>query len=131
MSPPNLIEESLVLLAERHGDPTQAVYRRLFAQHPELEALFVLDRTGQARGNMLTHVFETLIDIAGPRAYGFNMAQAERINHEGLGVSAGVFLSFFAVVMETVRDLLGDAWTPEMETAWEEAIGEIAASTSR
>jgi hemoglobin-like flavoprotein len=72
-------------------------------------------------------VFETLIDIAGPRAYGFNMAEAERVNHEGLGVSNDVFASFFAVVMETVRDLLGDAWTPEMETAWGEAIGEIAA----
>jgi hemoglobin-like flavoprotein len=125
MSPPNLIEESLALLAERHGDPTEAVYRRLFAQHPELEALFVLDRTGQARGNMLAHVFDTLIDIGGPRAYGFNMAEAERVNHEGLGVSNEVFASFFAVVMETVRELLADTWTPEMEAVWREAIGEI------
>lgn len=127
MSPPNPIEESLALLAERHGDPTQAVYRRLFAQHPELEALFVLDRSGQVRGNMLAHVFETLIDIGGPRAYGFNMAEAERVNHEGLGVSNEVFASFFAVVMETVRELLGNAWTPEMEAAWGAVVQEIAA----
>ena len=36
----------LALVAERRGDPTADVYARLFAAHPELEALFVMDRGG-------------------------------------------------------------------------------------
>ena len=116
---------SLERLSARHGDPTDAVYARLFTQHPDLEALFVLDRRGAVRGNMLANVFEALLDMAGSRRYGLNAVMAERVNHEGMGVPPETFALFFETVRATASDLLGAEWTPAIESAWREVLGEI------
>ena len=42
-----------------------------------------------------------------------------------MGVSHDLFARFFEIVFETVRDLLGDDWTPEIESAWRAALNEI------
>jgi hemoglobin-like flavoprotein len=119
---------SLERLSEVHGDPAAAVYARLFAQHPNLEALFVLDRQSAVRGNMLANVFEALLDMAGPHRYGLNAVLAERVNHEGMGVTPDVFPIFFETVHATVRDLLGAEWAPEIESAWRSVLDEINAA---
>jgi len=118
----NLIAWSLEEVAERHGDPTAAVYDRLFAKSPEMAELFIGDKTGAARGEMLAVVFQTLLDFSGEGAFGANMVRAEIINHEGLGVPPGVFTTFFATVMETLRGLLGDDWTPPVAAAWDDLL---------
>lgn len=122
---------SLERLSTLHGDPTEAIYAHLFAQRPDLEALFVLDRQGQVRGNMLANVFEALLDMAGARRYGLNAILSERVNHEGMGVAPETFPLFFETVRAAASDLLGAEWTPEIENAWREVIGEIAAAMQR
>ena len=120
-----LIAWSLARLAERHGDPTAAVYERLFAQSPEMAALFVGDRTGAARGEMLAVVFETLLDFAGPGSYAANMVRAEVVNHENLGVPPAVFATFFSTVMATVRELLGAEWGAEVQAEWDAMLVQL------
>ena len=46
----NLIETTLELAAERGGDLTAAVYRRLFAEYPQMEAQFIRDSNGAVKG---------------------------------------------------------------------------------
>lgn len=125
---PGLITWSLERASELRGDPTNAIYQRLFQQRPELEALFVLDRSGLIRGNMLAHIFEALIDIDGPRTYGLQFFRNERVTHEGgLGVSAADYDAFLAIVRDTIRDALANEWTPAIDAAWRSALNEIAA----
>ncbi len=69
------IERSLELAAERAGDLTGAIYARLFRDFPETERLFVMDRDGGVRGNMLSHAFNTILDFIG----------YYRINHLKIG----------------------------------------------
>ncbi|MES2033948.1 MAG: globin [Pseudomonadota bacterium] len=109
---------SLELVAARAGDPAARVYDRLFAARPEMAALFIGDRSGQARGQMLAMALETLGDLADGKPWAANMVRAERINHDQLGVPETVFATFFDVVHATFRDLAGEAWTAEMEAAW-------------
>jgi hemoglobin-like flavoprotein len=116
------VAESLALLAARVGDPAALVYARLFARHPELEALFVMDRGGQVRGQMLAMVLEALLD-GGARLGG--LIGIERMNHSGYGVPEDAFDGFYALLMETVRDALGPDWTPAMERGWRERIATI------
>lgn len=118
---------SLALVADRAGDPTDAVYASLFARFPEIEPLFVGDASGQARGQMLAMALETLADLAGGRAWAANMIRAERVNHDQLGVPDAIFSDFFTVVRDVFRDLAGEGWTAEMEAAWVEAISLAAA----
>jgi hemoglobin-like flavoprotein len=121
----SLIAWSLERVAEVHGDPTPDVYARLFAEHPELEPLFVMDREGTVRGNMLANVFAVVLDLAGPHAYGDHMVRAEMVNHEGLGVPPAVFATFFGVVKDTLAALLGADWTPAIDAAWREVLTEL------
>ena len=125
MTEAGAIAASLDRVAERCGDPAPQVYARLFAQSPQMEALFVRDTDGAVRGQMLYQVLESLLDFEGAGAYGANLIRCEVINHENLGVPPEVFASFFATVMETFRDLLGEDWTPAFESAWARLLARI------
>ncbi len=120
--------ESLELVASRVADPAPLVYARLFAEHPEVEALFVRDRSGIIRGQMLQVTIETLLDLAGDGAYASGLLQTERVNHQGLGVPADAFDSFYRVLMATFRDIAGVDWTPAMEAAWTRTIAAATAA---
>jgi hypothetical protein len=120
----DLIRQSLETVADRLGDPAPQVYARLFAARPEIEPLFIGDRTGAARGEMLAMVFEILLDLAEGGTMSRNLIGSELVNHDGLGVPPGIFASFFGVVADTVRDGVGDAWTAETAAAWAGLLSE-------
>jgi hemoglobin-like flavoprotein len=126
-----LIEASLELVAARIGDPAQLVYARLFADEPGLEALFVRDRLGTVRGNMLTTALECLVDFAGRGTYATHFVSAERVNHGGLGVPEAAFDRFYATVIEVFRAALGAEWTAETEAAWRRAVAGLLAASRR
>ncbi len=125
MMPPaeaDLIVRSLDLVAERVGDPTPLVYQRLFAENPEMEALFVNDIGGLVRGQMFQTTLEMILDYIGDNLYAANLLQIERINHDGKGVPPEVFDLFFGTVKATFRDALGADWTEPMDRAWRELL---------
>ena len=122
-------EKALVLASMEaiEGDPTAAVYARLFATHPEMEALFVMDSAGAVRGHMLQEAFQSLLDLVGAGQYGVHMIQAELRTHDGIGVPPKVFATFYPIVRDTLRDKAGAAWTAQTDAAWEVLLGEIIA----
>jgi hypothetical protein len=122
-----IVTRSLEQLAERVGDPTPQVYERLFARFPQTQPRFVRDVTGDIKGEMLTMVFGCLMDPNGP--YQLNLVRAERVNHDGFGTPNDEFDSFFEVVKETCRDLLGSDWTTATEAAWTAQIKRVTAAT--
>lgn len=122
-----LIERSLEIAAERSGDLTGAVYARLFQERPELEAMFVMDTDGAVRGEMLSRVFDAILDFIGDRAYAQNWISAEATTHEGYLVSRADFARFFEIVAETVRDACGAGWSNDMTLAWTRLTKDIAA----
>ncbi|ODT84293.1 globin [Phenylobacterium sp. SCN 70-31] len=119
------IEASLELLAERDIDPTARVYQRMFELHPQMEPYFWRDTDGKIRGEMLSLAFAAILDFVGERRYADHMIGTEMINHEGYDVPRDVFATFFAIVRDALRDLLGADWTPVFESAWEEMLAEI------
>lgn len=131
MSDRSLVVWSLERVAELHGDPTPQVYARLFAENPQFEAMFLLDRQNAARGAMLGHVIDTLIDLAGPRAYGANMIYAEMTNHSGIGVPPAQFVTFFDIVKSVFRDMLGAEWTADVDRAWDDTLRDVKAIVAK
>lgn len=122
-----IIERSIERVAELEGDPAEKVYARLFAEQPEMEPLFVLDRDGSAKGHMLAEALDCVFDLLGPRAYAPTLIQSELTNHSGFGVPPRVFATFFRVVKETFAEVLGDEWTAETDAAWGLLLAEIEA----
>ena len=121
------ITRSLELVAER-GDPAAMVYARVFAAYPEMEALFVRDTDGSIRGNMLSEAIAALLDFIGGNRYGANLMRIEVVNHENLGVPREVFPVFFAAMRDGFAEILGAAWSNEIDQAWREMLGEIEAT---
>lgn len=113
-----LIEHSLEMVVERVGDPGQLIYQRLFAQMPDLEALFVRDTDGSVRGEMLQRAFETLLDLANDGHYAKGLIATEFVNHQNLGVPADQFELFFKVIVDSIRQVLAEHWSAEIEAAW-------------
>ena len=123
----DIVTRSLERLAEQVGDPTPQVYARLFARIPEAEGRFARDVTGDIKGEMLTVVFGCLMDPDG--SYQRNLVKAERVNHDGFGTPNHEFDSFFQVVKETCRELLGSDWTAAEERAGDAQIDRVTRTT--
>lgn len=121
------VEASLERIAELGIDPTVQVYDRLFATHPDMKPHFWRDDDGAIRGEMLAKVFEAILDFIGERRYASHMIRNEIITHEGYDVPREIFATFFATVGETLKDLIGDSWTAETETAWAGMLADIDA----
>jgi hemoglobin-like flavoprotein len=121
------ITQSLELVAER-GDPAPMVYERLFAAHPEMEKLFIRDVTGAVRGNMLAEAISAILDFIDRDTYGGNLMRIEIVNHENLGVPPEVFPVFFTAMRDTFAEMLGAAWTHDIDAAWWELLVRIDAA---
>lgn len=121
------IEESLEIAAERGGDLTAAVYGRLFARQPQMEALFWRDTSGAIKGEMLMRVFEAILDFVGPRKFADLMIGCEVVTHAGYDVPPDVFATFFGVVAEVVQETCGEALTPAMTAAWRRTLADLDA----
>lgn len=122
-----LILDTLQLVADRHGDPTKAIYDRLFAAHPDLERLFAMDRDGGVRAEMVQVAFTCILDQVGEKLTAPGVISAARLHHEGYGVPDGRFDAFFVAMTEAFRDILADDWTPERIASWRALMAEFAA----
>jgi len=121
----NLIHQSFGLAAERCEDLTPLVYRRLFRQHPEAEAMFRSEGSDPVKGSMLALTIDAMLDFAGDRTGHFRMIGCEVQSHDAYGTPRDLFGKFFGVIADTLREILGTDWSPEMAEAWRKLLAEI------
>ena len=125
MASPNPIERSFELAAERCEDLTPLVYRKLFREHPEAEMMFRSEGSGPVKGSMLALTIEAILDFAGERRGHFRLIECEVSSHDAYGTPRELFVAFFGVIAETLREILGEAWSPEIDVAWRNLLDEI------
>ncbi|CUU18143.1 blr4883 hypothetical protein CDS [Bradyrhizobium sp.] len=126
-APSNPIENSFELAASRCADLTPLVYQRLFEQHPETQTMFRSQGSELVMGSMLALTIEAILDFAGERRGHFRLIACEVASHDGYGTPRELFIAFFAVIRDALRDLLGDEWSPEIAQAWDQLLVEIDA----
>ena len=78
-----------------------------------------MDTDGAVRGEMLSRVFDAILDFIGDRAYAHNLIHAEASNHDGYNVPREDFTLFFRVVADTVEAACGSAWSTDIEPSLE------------
>ena len=125
MTPSNPIERSFKIAAERCGDITPLVYRRLHSEHPETLAMFRTEGSEPVKGSMLALTIEAILDFAGERSGHFRLIECEVSSHDAYGTPRELFGEFFGVIADTMRELLGPDWSPEIEQAWQKLLGEL------
>jgi len=124
-TPTNPIQRSFELAAERCEDLTPAVYRRLFREHPEAEAMFRREAGDLVKGSMLALAIDAMMDFSGDRRGSFRMIECEVQSHDAYGTPRKLFGDFFGVIADTMREILGADWSPEIEDAWRRLLAEL------
>jgi hemoglobin-like flavoprotein len=125
MKDADVILASLDRAGELCDDLTPLVYDRLFADHPDMRALFVRDTDGSVRGEMLARVIEAILDFIDQRAYAAHLIQCEVVTHEGYGTPPEVFRLFFSYVAGAIAGLIGADWTIETDAAWRVLLADL------
>jgi hypothetical protein len=61
----------------------------------------------------------------------FRMIQCEVQSHDAYGTPRELFGKFFGVIADTIRELVGTDWSPEMDDGWRRLLGEIDAAIAQ
>ena len=101
---PNPIERSFEIAAERCEDLTPLVYRRLFDAHPEARTMFRTEGSEPVKGSMLALTIDAILDFAGERTGHFRLIECEVSSHDAYGTPRELFVAFFGVIAETLRE---------------------------
>jgi hypothetical protein len=77
------------------------------------------------KGSMLALTIDAILDFAGDRTGPLRMIQCEVMSHDAYGTPRELFVACFGVIADTLRNLLGNDWSPEIEEAWRKMLSEI------
>ena len=127
----NPIEVSFELAAARCEDLTPLVYARLHREYPETRAMFRTEGGELAKGSMLAMTIESILDFTGPRSGKFRMIECEVSSHDAYGTPRDLFVAFFGVIAATLRQLLGEDWSPQIDAAWQQLLAELQGVVSQ
>jgi hemoglobin-like flavoprotein len=122
---PNPIERSFELAAGRCADLTPLVYRRLFDAHPEARTMFRTEGSELVKGSMLALTIDAILDFAGERTGHFRLIISEVSSHDAYGTPRELFVAFFGVIAQTLREVIGADWSDEIDAAWRKLLGDI------
>ena len=131
MASENLIERSFELAAGRCEDLTPLVYDRLFREHPETRTMFRTEGSELVKGSMLALTIEAILDFAGSRTGHFRLIECEISSHDAYGTPRDLFIAFFGVIAQTLREILGADWSPEIDAAWRKLLCVVEALVAR
>ena len=121
----NPIHRSFELAEKRCEDLTPLVYRRLFREHPEAESMFRREANDLVKGSMLALTIDAIMDFAGDRTGHFRTIGCEVQSHDAYGTPRELFGKFFGVIADTMREILGPDWSPEIDEAWRNLLREL------
>lgn len=121
----NPIERSFELAAIRCEDLTPLVYRRLFDAHPQARTMFRTDGGEFVMGSMLALTIDAILDFAGERTGHFRLITSEVSSHDAYGTPRELFVAFFDVIAQTLREVVGADWSEDIDAAWRKLLGDI------
>jgi nitric oxide dioxygenase len=122
-----IVKSTVPVLETQVNTITQAFYKRLFQNHPQLKGVF--NMTHQAKGSqpkaLATAIFQYARHIEHPEVLKAAIGMiAEK--HVSLNVTPAQYKVVGENLLAAIKEVLGDAATPEVLNAWAEAYGQLA-----
>lgn len=123
----NIIKSTVPVLEEHGNTITTVFYKNMFAEHPEL--LNIFNHANQSQGRQQTALANTVYAAAA------NIDNLEAIvpaviqighKHRSLGILPEHYPIVGKHLLGAIKEVLGDAATPEIINAWADAYGVIA-----
>lgn len=125
------IDASVPVLREHGLTITKTFYKNMFSAHPELHNIF--NAGNQANGSQQQSLASAVF------AYAANIDNADALSpvisrivhkHASLGITAAHYPIVGEHLLGAIKEVLGDAATPELIAAWAEAYGLLAKALS-
>ena len=83
--------------------------------------MFRTEGSETVKGSMLALTIEAILDFAGERTGHFRLIAAEVFSHDAYGTPRELFIAFFGIIAQTLRDIIGADWSDEIDAAWRAA----------
>jgi nitric oxide dioxygenase len=121
------IDASVPVLREHGLAITKRFYQNLFAAHPQLHNLFNAGNqaNGSQQQSLASAVFAYAANIDNQAALTPVISRIVH-KHASLGVTAAHYPIVGEHLLRAIKEVLGDAATPELIAAWAEAYGLLA-----
>lgn len=125
MSPKQLIELNLVVVTQAAPDVVARFYAKLFERHPELQRLFGR-RSQREQEKMLTEAILAVVGHMEDAAWLRGVLRPLGAKHVGYGVTEDMYPIVADVLIATLCEASGSAWSADVEAAWSGALGAVA-----
>jgi nitric oxide dioxygenase len=123
------IDASVPVLREHGLSITRTFYANMFAAHPELTNLFNMGNqaNGSQQQSLASAVFAYAANIDNAAALGPVVSRIVH-KHASVGITAAHYPIVGRHLLGAIGEVLGDAATPALISAWDEAYSELAAA---
>lgn len=121
------IDASVPVLREHGLTITRTFYSNMFAEHPELTNLFNMSNqaSGIQQQSLASAVFAYAANIDNAAALGPVVSRIVQ-KHASVGIRAEHYPIVGRHLLGAIKQVLGDAATPALLSAWDEAYSELA-----
>jgi hemoglobin-like flavoprotein len=121
----NALRESFNLVVERSPTVVHRFYEILFTRFPQAKGLFGRNSAAKQE-KMLTEALVAVIDHLEDAPWLHQTLFALGAKHVDYGVTDEMYGWVGSSLLETLAEVAGDAWTPQVEQAWVAAYGVIS-----
>ena len=120
-----LLEQSFAAVAPQADRLVEVFYQHLFEDYPAVKPLFEKAEMAEQRKKLLAALKLVVENLRRPEILGPALEEMGT-RHVGYGAQEDHYPAVGATLIKSLAEIAGDAWTDEMNDAWEEAYGEIS-----
>jgi hemoglobin-like flavoprotein len=120
-----LLRDSFQLVVEREPAITARFYQHLFADYPQLKALFHRNRP-ELQQRMLSEALVAVLDHLDDAPWLQSTLSAMGKKHVEYGVTDEMYDYVGASLLKSFAEVAGSDWSPATAAAWTAAYGAIA-----
>jgi hemoglobin-like flavoprotein/Ran GTPase-activating protein (RanGAP) involved in mRNA processing and transport/tRNA A-37 threonylcarbamoyl transferase component Bud32 len=120
-----LLEASYARIASNHADFAERFYAHVFSRYPSIKPLFARTSMRQQQQHLMASLAMAIDHMRNPDLATAHL-QALGARHSGYGVFPSHYQAVTQALLDTIRELSGDDWTEDLETAWHDGIEAIA-----
>ena len=119
------LESSFNLLAPRAEELVSTFYKRLFEQHPAVIPMFKNTTVEEQQKKLLAAIKLVIENVRKPDVLG-NALKGLGSKHQAFGAVPEHYQAVANTLIGVMKDMAGDAWTNQIQSAWEHALNTIA-----
>ncbi len=121
-----LLESSFAKIAAERADFSERFYGRLFARYPAVKPLFANVSMRKQQQHLMDALATVIDNLRQPEAVeGALLALGRR--HVDYGAAPSYYHAVTSTLIATIKDVLGAAWSEELDEAWQDGLEAVTA----